>query len=294
MILRLAIHAMGTRFEFLLAGEPEAPLRAIGEAALDEVRHWHDRLSPFQPDSELSFINRTAATRPVPIDADLWALLSLCAQVHDASAGAFDPTVAPLMQRCALHPGDAPPDAPVGWADCIVLDAPSRSIRFTRPGVYLDLGAVAKGFALDRAADILREHAVATALLHGGTSSIIALGAPGTGPAGWSVSVRSDGAPLTLTLRDEALGVSAPRGRTIVVDARTITHIFDPRTAKPVADADTAAIIAPSAAEADAWSTALVVLAHRPASMPAHIRSFVHDARGWSPPVAPAALPEVA
>ncbi len=289
---------MGTRFEFVLTSEPEARLRTIGEAALDEICHWHDRLSLFQPDSELSFINRTAAERPIPVDADLWELLSLCAGVHRASAGAFDPTVAPLMRRHGFHPADAGADAdtspPTGWSDCIDLDAPSRTIRFMRSGVRLDLGAVAKGFALDRAADIIRAHGVTTALLHGGTSSIIALGAPSTSPAGWSVSIRSDAAPLTLTLRDEALGVSAPRGRTIDVDGRTISHILDPRTANPVDGVDTAAIIAASAAEADAWSTALVVLGDRPAAIPARLRSFVHTAQGWSPPFAHSALTEVA
>jgi len=294
VILRLATNAMGTRFEFVLSGEPDAPLRAVGEAALDEIHRWHDRLSLFQADSELSFINRTAAERPIPVDADLWELLSLCAHVHGASTGAFDPTLAPLMQRHGFHPGDAPPDATVGWADSILLDPVARTIRFTRPAVRLDLGAVAKGFALDRAADIIRAHAVTTALFHAGTSSIIALGAPSTSPAGWAVSVRSDAAPLTLTLRNQALGVSAPRGRTIDVDGHTISHILDPRTAKPVDGVDTAAIIAASAAEADAWSTALVVLGDRPAAMPARLRSFVHTAQGWSPPVAYSVLPEVA
>jgi thiamine biosynthesis lipoprotein len=112
--------------------------------------------------------------------------------------------------------------------------------------VALDLGAVAKAEALDRAAEVLREHGVEAALLHGGTSSVLAIGAP-PGERGWRVGIADLACAL---LRDAALGVSGNRR----------PHVRDPRTGATLADAPrTAAVVAPTAAAADALSTALLV-----------------------------------
>ncbi len=263
-----AIHALGTRAE-LLIDAPETPaLRAVADAAIDELRLWHDRLSLFQPHSFLSHINREAAQRPVPLDEDLWSLLSLCASVYDASGGAFDPTVAGLMSRHGLHPGV---EAPVGWSRLVILDEPSRTIHFTEPGVRLDLGAIAKGFALDQAAAILRHHSIHSALLHAGTSAIIAIG-----DTPRIIAIRAGGALHALQLTDASLCVSAPRGRA----NDHASHIMDPAQRRSAATIDTAAVRAASCAECDAWATALVV---RPDLIsPDHLRTAVHDGARWA------------
>ena len=108
MLVRLALHAMGTRFELVLEGENDGPLteahlRAAGEEALEEVELLDARLSLFRRDSLLSHIQRNAATQPVGIDPDTFSLFELCADVCSASQGAFDPTVAPLMRAYGLH-----------------------------------------------------------------------------------------------------------------------------------------------------------------------------------------------
>ncbi|HYD02310.1 MAG TPA: FAD:protein FMN transferase, partial [Phycisphaerales bacterium] len=120
--------------------------------------------------------------------------------------------------------------------------------RFTQP-VALDFGAIGKGWALDRAARVLREHGVTRALLHGGTSSVVTLGGP------WRVAL-DDRAAVDLT--DASLGVSAPAGRTIGRGADVRGHILDPRTGRSATTLG-AAVSGPSAAVCDAWSTALVV-----------------------------------
>lgn len=283
MPLTLAQHAMGTRFEFVLAGAESPALRAIGEEALREVVHWHQRLSAFERDSIVAHLNCEAADRPVRVEPEVLDLLTLCRQAWEASGGAFDPAIGAAMQHLGFHPthpSAAAPASPATFAD-IHLDPAASTVRFTRPGLRLDLGAIAKGWALDRAADILRDHAVTAALLHGGTSSIVAIGAP-PGQASWRVAIQgSAGATLAVDLTDAALGVSAPRGRTSEAGG----HILDPRTGHPSAAATTAAVIADSASLADAWSTALVVLGARPVggTMPAHMTSIIEsDSAQWA------------
>lgn len=278
MPLLLATNALGTRVELAL-DEPDSPaLRAVGEEALAEIHHWHERLSYFQPESFLSFINRSAGHRRVPLDEDLWSLLETCQRVHLASAGAFDPTVAGLLGRAGLHAAvpasihDEPADT--GWTALVDLDEGERTIQFRQRGVRLDLGGVAKGFALDRASEILSRHGVHSAVLHAGTSSVVVLG-----PAPRTLGVRAGGSRHTLGLRHACLSVSAPRGR-IVGD---VTHIMDPRIGSSARCVDTALVVGGigSGAEADAWSTALVALNDRPMAMPETLRSAIHDGRTW-------------
>lgn len=284
MNVRLAAEAMGTRFEVVLNGDDPSRLRAIGEAALDEVRDWHDRLSLFSSGSFLSYINCHAADQPVRLDDEMFELLAECAEVHAASQGAFDITVAPLMQAWGFHGGAEDPgspgperplsaDLPVGAGD-IELDAEQRTIRFRRPGIRIDLGGVGKGHALDAAADVLRENGVKCALLHGGTSTVVALGSP-PGEDGWRVALSRDESPPMVNLRDACLSVSAPHGRTVEVDGERLGHIIDPTSGSPATSTQLAAVVGPTARLADAWSTALLVLGRRPAGLDVRLTTLI-------------------
>jgi thiamine biosynthesis lipoprotein len=253
--LRLAVAAMGTRFELvLLAGEGD--LRAAGEAAIEEIETWHRRLTRFAPDSLVSHINREASRAPVRLDRDTFELLRDAVTVWEKSEGAFDVTVASgIIDAGALRLD------PINW-----------TIEFARPGVSIDLGGIAKGHAIDCAARILREAGVTSALLHGGTSSILAIGAPGT-RHGWRVAVRGVREDRPIELRDTAMSVSDAGGP---ADARrSASHIVDPRKGAPVSPLIHATVIGPSARLADAWSTALVVLGRVPAGFPSDFSAFI-------------------
>jgi len=271
MIVRVACHAMGTRFEIVLAGDDEHRLRAAGQEALEEIQDCDHRLSLFRPDSFLSHINANAASRHVQLDDETFELLAECLQIHRASGGAFDITVAPLMRAWGFHghlnehprPSEI---APVG-SDAIILDHLRRNIRFARHGLALDLGGVAKGHALDAAAALLRDCGIRCALLHGGTSTVVAIGAPPHGQ-GWHVALRSEGDCPVVTLRDAALSVSAPHGRMIDVDGQPFGHVMNPATNAPAHGTYLAAVIAPTARRADAWSTALLVLGDKRQNIP--------------------------
>jgi len=268
---------MGTRFEAVLEGEEEGRLLAAGEEALESVEEEDRRWSLFRRESLLTRINDRAGEGPVRLDEEAFELLEACRAIHRDSEGAFDPTVAPRMRSLGFHEGFPPcDDAPVGM-DGVVLDAPSRTIRFLRRGVALDLGAIGKGHALDLAAARLRQAGVRCALLHGGTSSAVAIGAP-PGKRGWRIGIRGEEGKeprLFVELRDLSLAVSSPHGRTLVRDGERLGHVLDPRSGRPQVRARAAAAICASARLADGWSTALLVLGERPSGVPADLTSAI-------------------
>lgn len=273
MPLTLALAAMGTRFELVLPGLDETRERAAGEAALAEIAEWDARLSLFRSDSLLAHVNREAASRAVRVEPGTFELLATCARLLAESEGAFDAGLGAAMAargfRGAASRAEARPGA--GFA-AVELDARTHSVRFSDPTVQLDLGGIAKGFALDRAGALLREAGVATALLHGGTSTVLALGAP-PGAAGWRVALDPDDAAPRATLRDRALSVSAQHGRR---NAAGAGHVLGASVAR-------AAVLAPDATAADAWSTALLVLGRLPrAARASGVTGWVDAGRGWS------------
>ena len=180
---------MGTRFELVIAAGA-GDLRAAGEAAVEEIEEWHRRLSRFAPDSLLSHVNRTAAASAVRLDAETFTLVDEALAVWRASGGAFDPTIAPLMATHGFA-GSAAGAGDLVDAAAVELDAGAWTIRFTRPGVTLDLGGIAKGHALDQAARVLREAGVTAAVAVTGPSArradawATALVVLGTVPAAW-------------------------------------------------------------------------------------------------------------
>lgn len=296
MIFRLATEAMATRFELVLHGQDEFFLRAAAEEAVQLIHEQHARLSAFSPSSLVWRLNALAARHPVEVDRELWDLLSLCAQVWQLSSGAFDPAIGSLMRRWGFR--DQAPASGQDWPRTgfahVELDDARRTVRFHRPDVSLDFGAIAKGFALDLAAQHLRSVGVAVGLLHAGTSTAVAIGAPADQPR-WKVLIPGpDPAdrPLTACLADRSLSVSSPAGRTVQADAGTHGHIMDPVSGAPVLMGRVAAVAGVSAAQTDAWSTALIVLGTRPASMPTGLESaWLASGQAWiiEPPADPAA-----
>jgi thiamine biosynthesis lipoprotein len=146
------------------------------------------------------------------------------------------------------------------------LDARASTARFEREGMSLDLGAVGKGYAIDMAIGVLRAQGVTGALLHGGTSSVHAIGRP-PHAAAWRIAWAPDGfAPRVFDLRDSALSVSAIHGRSFEIGGRRYAHVIDPRTAMPASAAISAIVTGPASLECDALSTALLV--HGPDWLP--------------------------
>jgi FAD:protein FMN transferase len=270
-MVTLSLHAMATRFELVLHGADEIRLRAAGEEALQEIERLEAQLSFYRADSEITWINAHAADRAVKVEPRLFHLLKDCAQLCAATEGAFDITIGPLMRawRMVGDTGALPATAEREAARARVgihhleFDDTAMTIRFKQPGVEIDLGGYGKGYAIARAIDSLREKGIASALLHGGTSSVYGIGAPPDDTA-WRIRLReplkANDQPLTIELRDAALSVSAVHGKSFIVDDRTYGHVLDPRTGEPVNRALAAAVAGPSPAVCEALSTALLVL----------------------------------
>lgn len=257
----------------VLYGEDPVRLRAAGEEALEEIVRLDAQLSLFNPASEISEINARAYEQSVRVDPRLVRLLKRLAELSRITHGAFDPTVGPLM-RCWRFRGDAPADAApraeevqavldcVGMAH-VHIDEDNSCVRFSRPGMSLDLGAMGKGYAIDRAVACLRELGIGCAFIHGGTSTSYGLGTPPEAEA-WSVGVDCRDVEIparaVFGLRDAALSVSAPHGREVLAGGRRYGHVIDPRSGQPVQGTLTAAVSADSGTEAEVFSTALLVL----------------------------------
>jgi FAD:protein FMN transferase len=273
----LARHAMATRFELVLHGGDAAALRAAGEEALDEIARLEDELSYFRPTSQVFLLNQEAAKRPVRVTPWLFRLLQQARCLSMDSGGTFDITVAPLMRCWGFYTRDGRVPEPQVLAEAracvgmnlIELDDACHTVRFAREGVQLDLGSIGKGFAVECAGELLREAGITSALLHGGTSTVLAIGAPPDAPH-WLIALdhpsqhETHGTPphappwATFRLRDQSLSVSAVWGKSFTAADRSYGHVIDPRTGQPAEDALLAAVALPSATESDAFSTMLL------------------------------------
>ena len=268
-MVRLALHAMATRFELVLHGADPARLRAAGEQALGTIERLERALSFYRDDSDVALLNRRAALEPVRVGADTYRLLRACAAISAEADGAFDVTVGPLMRAWRLAGGHGAVPEPSELASArartgmhlLAFDDEQRAVRFLASGVEVDLGAVGKGYAVDAAIAELKEAGIASALLHGGTSSVHAIGAP-DGADAWAVEWGAPAGPgrdrRVIRLRDGALSVSAVHGKSFVQDGRRYGHVLDPRTGMPV-ERQAALVTGPRSYLCDALSTALLV-----------------------------------
>ena len=271
--VRLACQAMGTRFELALYGGEVVRLRAAGEEAITEITRLHNELSAFRPQSQIGRVNAGASTGPVHVTPELFSLLTDIRRLSEMTGGAFDVTVGPLLETWGFRgPRKRAPDetavsealARVGISH-VSLNAQDRTVSFDHAGMRLDLGGVGKGYALDVATDVLRSAGVSCALLHGGTSTVRAIGQD---PAGnpWKIAVRhpsedgGEGFMKIVTLEDVAMSVSAASGRVFEAEGRVYGHVIDPRTGYPASVAELAVVVTPGAMVADALSTGLLVL----------------------------------
>ncbi|MCS7016659.1 MAG: FAD:protein FMN transferase [Gemmatales bacterium] len=268
--LRFRHGAMATTFELILPfGTPEA--FRLAEEVFACIDALEAQLTVYRDDSEVSQLNRRAADEAVVVEESLFRLLQQALHWYRETEGAFDCAVHPLLECWGFFRG--PPRMPDACerqqalarsgSRWILLDEAQRTVRFLRRGVAVNFGSIGKGYALDCAAAILRRHGVC-GLLHGGRSSVLAVGHPPGFPKGWCVAVRH---PLDPTqhltevyLRDQALGTSAATFRFLEWAGRRLGHILDPRTGWPAGGLLSASALAPAAAQADALATAFFVL----------------------------------
>ena len=269
--VRRAHYIMGTVFEIEAYGEDPAQTATAVEEAFAVIRRADEIMSDYREDSELSRLNREGATGLVLLSPDLYAILRTSVHYARRTDSAFDVTVGPLVDawRQASKRGRWLDElergrvlSRVGYSH-LSLDESQQAARFDRPGVRVDLGGIAKGWAVDQAAEILRQRGIERALISAGTSSIYALGAP-PGETVWKIAIRhplrEDDLLTVVSLRDQSVSTSGSYEQTRKIAGKTVSHILDPRNGMPVGTMWSSTVIAPTATESDALSTAAFVL----------------------------------
>jgi thiamine biosynthesis lipoprotein len=271
-LLRFSRKAMATLFEVILpCGTPRAVEAA--HAALDEIDRLEDQLTVYRDHSEVSRINQNAALSPVKVEPKLFQLFAQAERFTRDTDGAFDISVGALIKTWGFYrrAGQVPSEeARTGVMSCVgmqqvALDGEKQTISLRRPGVEINLGSIGKGYALDRIVELLRrDWSIASGLVHGGHSSIYAIGSePGSRP-GWPIALADPVFPrkeiAVLRLRDRAMGTSAVTFQNLIHEGRKLGHILDPRTGWPAEGILSASVLAPTAAAADALATAFYIL----------------------------------
>jgi thiamine biosynthesis lipoprotein len=271
LLLRLARRAMATTFEVVFPFGTSNAL-AMGEAALDRIDALEEQLTVYRDGSEVCRLNRTAPAGAVPVEERLFGLLEKAARITAGTGGAFDITTGTLIKAWGFFRGPRRVPADAERAEALAqvgmhwveLRPRERAVRYLRPRLEINLGAIGKGYALDRVAELLAaEWKNPSVLLHGGSSSVYARGCPPGNRRGWPVSLRHPWEPerrlAQVWLRDRGLGTSAATFQYLEYNGRKLGHVLDPRTGWPAAGVASASVLAPTAAEADALSTAFFV-----------------------------------
>ena len=291
-LLSVSREAMACLFEVVFDAARYREQAEVAMEALELVSHLEDQLTIYKDTSEVAQLNRQADQGPVVVESGLFELLQRAVAISAAVQGAFDITAGPLAKVWGFYRrlGRMPSPDEVAVALQLVgsrhlqLNAQAQTVQFLRAGMELNLGAIGKGYALDRAADALSAGGIHDFLIHGGNSSVLARGErnPDTNgqnaesdqstirnpqsamAPGWLVALRHPLRPeirlAEFVLCDQALGTSGSGTQYFHHQGKRYGHIIDPRSGWPADQVLSATVIAPTAEQADALSTALYVL----------------------------------
>ena len=263
--------SMGCVYTIVVYGPAPDKLQEATAAALDEVDRIDRLMSHYKNDSELSRVNREAAKGEIKIDPELFDFIAECLRYSRESEGAFDITVGPLMKAWGFFRGEGRTPSESELAEArnrigyqrVILNKNERTINFDKPGVELDLGGIAKGYAVDRAVAILRRHGVTSALVSSGGSTIYGLGAP-PGKPSWSIKVQDpverNRTATTVRLKNQSLSVSGSYEKFFELDGVRYSHIMDPRAGKPAQGILSVAVISNDGTSGDALDNVFFVL----------------------------------
>lgn len=267
MVYHNSFYAMGTRFTLVLPDMDEDQAAQIFMLVRDEVRRMEGKLSRFLEKSEVAIINRLAAKQDVPVSDEVFGVLQQCLYYSECSEGAFDITLRPLMSYWNGRPAEqAEPEslqqllAQTG-SGAVRLDKEHKTVRFSGPGVEIDLGGYGKGYALESVRTMLGRFGVRDAFVSFGESSVLTLGSH---PAGdhWKVGINNYQKPgealHTFALNEGSVSTSS---NFYLDDSGTLInhrHVINPFTGYPVEECTAVSVSAASAELAEAMSTALL------------------------------------
>lgn len=278
--------AMGTYFEIRLAAHTLMAV-ALAENCFNLIDDLEMQMTIYRDDSAMARLNASFYKHPVQVEPRLYELLKFARAIHQATGGAYDITTGSLSRAWGFVKGPKRvPTGPeldqarqqTGMRHLIFNDA-DQTIQSTCEGLEINLGSIGKGYAIDRVVDVIRRHPwPTTAMVHGGRSSLYALGHQvGTLFEPWRIALHNPLDPenplVELLLKDQAVGTSGGTFQSFVEGGQVYGHIIDPRTGIPGSGPLSVTVVAPTAAESDALSTAFYLtgprqawdlIAHRP------------------------------
>lgn len=258
---------MATKFRISMHAESREKAEKAADEAFTRVAALTAIFSDYEPNSELSKLNRAEPNVPFPASADLLNLVSRSLEISRLTDGAFDITCGHVTRlwrsmrtRKKLPPADrlAAARAAMDWK-AVKVDATAGTITLTKPGMLLDVGGIAKGYAADTALRLLRDkYQITRALVIAGGD--IAIGDPPPGQEGWEIKLRIADDEKTVLLKNAAVSTSGDRYQSTVIDGQSYAHIISPQTGLGLTTATTCSVIAPDGTTSDALATALCVL----------------------------------
>ena len=258
---RFSHHAMGTVFEIYIINEDPRYAHQAAEEAFLLISRLEQDLSHFIENSDISRINSLARGESTPLNLDTFECLRKSRLLWEQTQGAFDVTIGPLFHawltedRQLRNPTKEEIERARARTGMSLLQLDEEGFRATvlADSMFIDLGGIGKGFAIDRVVELFKEWEIDTAFLHGGRSTGYALGAP-AGESGWPVTISHPETQKVLgrfTIKDAALsGSGLEKGR----------HIIDSASGDPVSGRLAAWAIAPDATTSDALSTAFMIM----------------------------------
>src|SRR5262245_5982911 len=262
--------SMACSYSIVLYGSNPQELARIADAAFAEIDRIDRLMSHYKNSSPLSGLNREAADHPVKVEPELFDFIARCLDYSRESDGGFDITVGPLMKAWGFFRGEgrmptqtelAAALSRVGYRH-VLLNDQEKTVQFDRAGVELDLGGIAKGYAVDRAVAILKQHKIESALVNACGSTIYGLGAP-PGKSVWTINLRDPvdqrKTAMTIRLKNQALSVSGSYEKFFEMDGVRYSHIMDPRTGWPVQGVISVAVITSNGTEGDALDNVFYV-----------------------------------
>jgi thiamine biosynthesis lipoprotein len=257
---------MGTRFSIICHGAEEAAAKDAADEAFAVGERVNAVASDYLPDSEL--MRLPAGGEAVAVSPLLAGLLDVSREMAERSDGAFDPTLGPLSRlwRESRRTGTLPDAgklaearAASGW-QALEVDAKARTVRLMKPGMQLDLGGIAKGFAADRMFEVMKKRGFASTCIAAGGD--LRLGDPPPGKTGWKVGLKTfdPGKPEEVVeLSNCAVSTSGDLHQFVEIGGKRYSHIVDPRTGLGLTERIAVSVIAPTATLSDALATACCV-----------------------------------
>jgi thiamine biosynthesis lipoprotein len=262
---------MGTQFKIVLYAEDRKAAGQAARAAFERIASLDASMSDYKESSELMQLCAKAGGDPVKVSDDLFFVLTKAVEASAKSDGAFDVTVGPVVRlwRKARKTRKLPDVddlkkalALVGYKN-IKLDREKQTVQLLKPGMLLDLGGIAKGYAGDEAQKVLKKHGITRALVAAGGDIVVSGAPPGT--EGWEVEIEPlDPAekekPKHLLLKDAAVSTSGDANQHVEIDGVRYSHIVDPKTGLGLTGERSVTVVAPNGITSDSTTKTVMIL----------------------------------